>query len=146
VRAFDTAFKPIAALCHGPWVLVSAGLVNGRRLAAWPGVRDDIVHAGGTWRDEPLVRDRNWVSSRSPADLPVFVPAIIELFAAGAAAPATGALANASTADESSPQPLAPIRAAVTAARFLPGPTVAALAGAAVAVAVGAIASRRALF
>jgi protease I len=146
VRAFDTAFKPIATLCHGPWVLVSAGVVNGRRLAAWPGVRDDIVNAGGIWLDEPLVRDRNWVSSRSPADLPVFVPALIELFAGGAEAAATGALARASTADVSSPQPLEPIRAAVTAARFLPGPTVVALAGAAVAIAVGAMASRRAFF
>src|SRR3982751_467100 len=113
VRAFAGAFKPIATLCHGPWVLISAGCVNGRRLASWPGVRDDIVNAGGIWRDEPLVRDRNWVSSRSPADLPVFVPAIIELFAQGAEAPATGALARASTADESSPRPRGPIALAL---------------------------------
>jgi protease I len=145
VRAFDEAFKPIATLCHGPWVLVSAGRVNGRRLASWPGVRDDIVNAGGIWRDEPLVRDRNWVSSRSPADLHVFVPALIELFAAGAEAPATGALAHASTADESSPQALEPMRAAVTAARYMPSPTAAALAGAALAVTVGAFAVRRML-
>jgi protease I len=143
VRAFDTAFKPIATLCHGPWVLVSAGLVNGRRLASWPGIRDDIVNAGGIWRDEPLARDRNWISSRSPQDLPVFVPAMIELFAAGAEAPATGALAGASTANESSPQPTEPIRAAVTAARFMPSPTMAALGGAAMALAVGAIGIKR---
>jgi protease I len=145
VRAFDEAFKPIASLCHGPWVLISAGRANGRRLASWPGVRDDIVNAGGIWRDEPLVRDRNWVSSRSPADLPVFVPAILELFAHGADAPATEALADTSTANESSPPPREPIRAAVTAARHLPSPTAAALAGAAMALTVGAIAVRRML-
>ncbi|HSU38656.1 MAG TPA: type 1 glutamine amidotransferase domain-containing protein [Polyangiaceae bacterium] len=145
VRAFDEAFKPIATLCHGPWVLISAGCANGRRLASWPGVRDDIVNAGGIWRDEPLVRDRNWVSSRSPADLPVFVPAIVELFARGADAPATGALASASTADESSPPPREPIRLALKAARHLPSPTVAALAGAAIALTVGALAANRML-
>ena len=145
VRAFDQAFKPIATLCHGPWVLISAGCVNGRRLASWPGVRDDIVNAGGIWRDEPLVRDRNWVSSRSPADLTAFVPAIIELFAHGADAPATGALASASTIDESSPPPREPIRLAVTAARHLPSPTTAAFAGAVIALTVGAIAANRML-
>jgi protease I len=145
VRAFDQALKPIATLCHGPWVLISAGCVNGRRLASWPGVRDDIVNAGGTWRDEPLVRDRNWVSSRSPADLPVFVPAILELFAQGAEAPATGPLASASTVAESSPPAREPVRLAVTAARHLPSPTAAALAGAAMALTVGAIAVRRIL-
>ena len=145
VRAFDEAYKPIATLCHGPWVLISAGCAKGRRLASWPGVRDDIINAGGIWRDEPLVRDRNWVSSRSPADLPVFIPAILELFAQGAEAPATGALASASTADQSSPPPREPIRLAVTAARHLPSPTVAALAGAAIALTVGAIAVNRML-
>lgn len=143
VRSFDDAGKPIATLCHGPWVLISAGLAKGRRLASWPGVRDDIVNAGGVWRDEALVRDRNWVSSRSPADLPVFVPAIIELFAQGSEAPSTGALARASSIDVSSPPPREPIRLAVTAARHLPGPTTAALAGAVLAVAVGAIAVNR---
>jgi protease I len=145
VRAFDEAFKPIATLCHGPWVLISAGCANGRRLASWPGVRDDIVNAGGIWRDEPLVRDGNWVSSRSPADLPVFVPAIIELFEQGADAPATGALASASTANESSPPPHEPIRLALTAARYLPSPTATAVAGAAIALTVGAIAVNRML-
>ena len=90
-----------------------------------------------------ILRDRNWISSRSPQDLPVFVPAMIELFAAGAEAPATGALASASTANESSPQPTEPIRAAVKAARFLPSPTIAALGGAAMAVALGAIGIKR---
>ncbi|KYF49030.1 permease, partial [Sorangium cellulosum] len=62
VRAFDDLRKPIATICHGPWVLASAELVSGRQLASWPGIRDDIVHAGGVWRDEEAVRDGNWLS------------------------------------------------------------------------------------
>jgi len=81
VTAFDVAGKPIATLCHGPWVLVSAGLVRDRKLAAWPGIQDDIRNAGGEWLDEPLVRDGNWVSSRSPLDLLHFERGMIELFA-----------------------------------------------------------------
>lgn len=142
VRAFDLAFKPIATLCHGPWVLISAGVVGGRRLASWPALRDDIMNAGGVWRDDPLVRDHNWISSRTPFDLAVLVPAMLELFAAGAEAPATGALAFASTEDESSPAPIAPIDAAVVAARHLPSPMASALAGAALAL-TGAFAARR---
>jgi len=80
VTAFDVAGKPIATLCHGPWVLVSAGLVRDRKLAAWPGIQDDIRNAGGTWLDEPLVRDGNWLSSRSPLDLLQFEAGMIELF------------------------------------------------------------------
>jgi protease I len=142
VRAFDVAGKPIATLCHGPWVLVSAGVVAGRRLASWPGIRDDVVHAGGIWRDDALVRDANWISSRSPADLHVFVQAMMQLFARGADAPATEALATASTADTSSPPRSEPIPLAVKAARHMPGPAVAALAGAALT-AIGAFALRR---
>lgn len=141
VRAFDLSFKPIATLCHGPLVLLSADVVDHRRLAAWPGIRDDILHAGGIWRDEPLVRDRNWISSRGPEDLTAFVPAMIELFAHGAAAEASGPLAGASTENENSPRPLAPPELVVAAARHLPGPAATALA--AVAVTVGALALRR---
>ncbi|MGZ6163962.1 MAG: type 1 glutamine amidotransferase domain-containing protein, partial [Myxococcaceae bacterium] len=78
--AFDVAGKPISTLSHGPWVLVSAGLVRGRRLAAWPGIQDDIRNAGGTWVDAPLVHDGNWVSSRSPLDLLQFERGMVELF------------------------------------------------------------------
>jgi protease I len=80
-RAFDRAGKPIATICHGPWVLVSAGLVRGRRLTSWPGIKDDVQNAGGMWEDSALVRDRNWVSSRSPLDLKQFNEGMIELFA-----------------------------------------------------------------
>ncbi|HEX2190152.1 MAG TPA: type 1 glutamine amidotransferase domain-containing protein [Longimicrobiaceae bacterium] len=80
VRAMDRAGKPIAVICHAPWVLVSAGLVRGRRLTSWPGIRDDVRNAGGAWVDEAAVRDRNWVSSRGPQDLRKFNRAMLELF------------------------------------------------------------------
>jgi protease I len=143
VRAFDRANKPIATLCHGPWLLASAELVAGRRLASWPGVRDDIVHAGGIWRDEALVLDKNWVSSRGPQDLKSFIPAMLELFANGARAQAEERVSS-EDASVSSPQVDEPIGLAVAAARLLPGPTMRTLVGAAAATAVGALALRRA--
>lgn len=81
VRAFDQTNKPIAVICHGPWLLVSAGLVNGRRLTSWPGIKDDIINAGGEWVNEAVVRDRNWLSSRGPQDIFAFNKAIVEFFA-----------------------------------------------------------------
>lgn len=98
VRAFEAGRKPISTICHGPWVLVSAGLVRGRRLTSWPGIKDDVRNAGGEWVDAEVVRDRNWVSSRGPQDLHAFDKAIVEHFAEGAgravpagrAAPAAG--------------------------------------------------------
>jgi protease I len=84
VRRFDELDRPIATLCHGPWLLASAELVRGRQITSWPGIRDDLVHAGATWCDAEVVRDRNWVSSRGPQDLRPFVKAMIDLFSAGA--------------------------------------------------------------
>jgi protease I len=81
VRAFDAAGKPIAVICHGPWLLASAGLVQDRQLTSWPGIKDDIVNAGGRWEDKPVVRDANWVSSRGPHDLRKFNKTMVELFA-----------------------------------------------------------------
>ena len=81
VREFDRLAKPIAVICHAPWVLISAGLVRGRRLTSWPGIKDDVRNAGGLWEDEAAVRDGNWVSSRGPHDLVQFGDAMIELFA-----------------------------------------------------------------
>jgi protease I len=81
VRAFDRAGKPIASLCHGPWVLASAGLLQGRTLTSWPGVRDDLVNAGATWLDQELVRDGNLATSRGPQDLIPFVEGCLDLFA-----------------------------------------------------------------
>ncbi len=80
-RQFDSSNKPIAAICHGPWLLVSAGLVKGRTLTSWPSLQDDIRNAGGIWVDQQVAQDRNWVTSRSPHDLEAFNPAMISLFA-----------------------------------------------------------------
>jgi protease I len=139
VRAFDATAKPLATLCHGPWLLASADLVNGRTLASWPGIRDDIVHAGGVWRDEALVQDGNWVSSRGPQDLAQFVPAMLRLFAAG-----PGAVSARRAPNGSSPQATEPPAIAVGAARWLPGPTLRTAAAAIAVVAVGAYVMRRA--
>jgi protease I len=81
VREFDLQHKPIATLCHGPWVLASAGLAAGRTMTSWPGIRDDVVNAGATWLDREVVRDGNLVSSRGPQDMVPFVRAMTELFA-----------------------------------------------------------------
>jgi len=74
VRAFAASGKPIATLCHGPWVLASTGLLDGRTVTSWPGIRDDLVNAGATWLDEDLVRDGNLTTSRGPQDMAAFVP------------------------------------------------------------------------
>ena len=71
-KAFDAASKPIAAVCHGPWLLVSAGLAAGRTLTSWPSLQDDLRNAGATWVDREVVCDGNWTSSRKPDDLPAF--------------------------------------------------------------------------
>lgn len=81
VSAMDRDGKPIAVICHGPWLLVSAGLVKGRTLTSWPSLQDDIRNAGGTWVDQEFVRDANWVSSRKPADIPAFNREMLHLFA-----------------------------------------------------------------
>ncbi|QSQ10816.1 type 1 glutamine amidotransferase domain-containing protein [Myxococcus landrumensis] len=81
VHDADSLNLPMAIICHAPWLLISAGLAEGRTLTSWPGIRDDVKNAGANWRDEPLVHDDNWVSSRSPLDLPVFEKAMVELFA-----------------------------------------------------------------
>ncbi|HUJ70473.1 MAG TPA: type 1 glutamine amidotransferase domain-containing protein [Syntrophorhabdales bacterium] len=80
VKEIDGAGKPIAVICHGSWLLVSAGLVKGRHLTSYHTIQDDIRNAGGKWEDSETVRDRNWVSSRSPKDLPAFNREIINLF------------------------------------------------------------------
>ncbi|MFL6661066.1 MAG: type 1 glutamine amidotransferase domain-containing protein [Rhizobacter sp.] len=83
VREFDASGKPIATLCHGPWLLSSAGLTQGRTMTSWPGVRDDLVNAGATWLDQEVVVDGNWLTSRGPQDIVPFVKALLDHFAAG---------------------------------------------------------------
>ena len=120
VRAFDTAGKPIASLCHGPWVLASAGLLQGRTLTSWPGVRDDLVNAGATWVDREVVRDGNLVTSRGPQDLKPFVQEVIKHFAAHAPLERDGAV---TTAGSSSPQANEPPQMVVQAMRWMPRPS-----------------------
>ncbi len=72
VRAFFEAGKPVAAICHGPWTLVEAGVVEGRTLTSFPSIRTDIENAGGTWVDEEVHVDSGLVTSRNPGDLPAF--------------------------------------------------------------------------
>ena len=81
VKAIDQNNQPIAVICHAPWLLVSSGLVKGRELTSYYTIQDDLRNAGAIWVDEELVRDRNWVSSRSPHDLPVFNQGMVSLFA-----------------------------------------------------------------
>ena len=76
-KAFDGAGKPIAVVCHGPWLLISAGLAAGRTLTSWPSLKDDLRNAGATWVDREVVSDGNWTSSRKPDDLPAFNRAFI---------------------------------------------------------------------
>lgn len=79
VQEIDRAGKPVMVICHGPWLLISAGLVRGRNLTSWPTLQDDLRNAGANWRDEECIRDKNFVSSRKPDDLPVFNREIVKL-------------------------------------------------------------------
>ena len=81
VRKFDQAGKPMAIICHAPWLLVSAGLVKGRKLTSYHTIQDDIRNAGGKWEDKEVIRDRNWVTSRQPADIPAFNREMLKMFA-----------------------------------------------------------------
>jgi protease I len=86
VRAHAAAGKPIAAICHGPWTLVEAGLVNGKALTSWPSLRTDIGNAGGDWRDEEVVtcprQGFTLITSRKPDDLDAFDKALVDAFSA----------------------------------------------------------------
>jgi len=82
VQELDRAGKPIAVICHGPWLLISSGVMKGRHITSWPTLQDDLKNAGAQWEDKECIRDRNWVSSRKPDDLPVFNREMIALFTA----------------------------------------------------------------
>ena len=122
VRAFAASDRPIVTLCHGPWVLASAGLLRGRTLTSWPGIRDDVVNAGATWRDEPVLRDGNLTTSRGPQDMAAFVPAMLEAFTATSPQPA-----RTTGGEESAPQRDSPPGLAVTALAWSPKPSAVAL-------------------
>ena len=84
VKGFVQAGKPIAAICHGPWTLIEAGVVGGVRMTSWPSLMTDLKNAGATWVDEEVVVDRGIVTSRKPADIPAFNRKMIEEIAEGA--------------------------------------------------------------
>jgi protease I len=86
VKAFFDTGKPVAAICHAPWMLVEADVVRGRTITSWPSLRTDIRNAGGTWVDQQVVVERGLVTSRKPDDLEAFCAAAIEEFAEGAMA------------------------------------------------------------
>ena len=83
VREFATSGKPIAAICHAPWVLVEAGVARGRTLTSWPTLQTDVRNAGGTWVDKEVVVDDGIVTSRKPDDIPAFNKKMLEEFAEG---------------------------------------------------------------
>ncbi len=83
VKEFFCQHKPVAAICHGPWLLVEADVIRGRRLTSWPSLTQDIKNAGGEWIDEPVVVDNGLVTSRKPEDLKDFCAKVIEEFCEG---------------------------------------------------------------
>jgi protease I len=83
VQAFFTANKPVAVICHGPWIVIEAGAARGRRIASWPSLKTDLRNAGAEWVDEDVVVHGNLVSSRQPDDIPAFNRAMIERFSRG---------------------------------------------------------------
>jgi protease I len=130
VRAFAARGKPIATLCHGPWVLASAGLADGRTLTSWPGIRDDLVNAGATWLDQELVTDGNLTTSRGPQDMAAFIPGMLDAFAKTSPEPVTTAPRR-----ESDRQRDAPIGWSIAALRWTPKPSAVAAVGTGLAIA-----------
>ena len=83
IRDFFEKGKPVAAICHGPWMLVEAGVVDGLKLTSWPSLQTDIRNAGGNWVDEEVVVDKGLVTSRNPDDIPAFNDKLVEEFCEG---------------------------------------------------------------
>ena len=83
VRDFFEQGKPVGVICHGPWMLVEAGVVRGRKVTSWPSLETDIRNAGGEWVDQEVVVDNGLVTSRKPDDLPAFTKKIVEELAEG---------------------------------------------------------------
>ena len=90
IKHFVDSGKPIAAICHGPWPLIDAGGVKGRKMTSWPSLKTDLKNAGAEWVDQEVVTDRGLVTSRKPADIPAFNKKMIEEFAEGVHSEAKG--------------------------------------------------------
>lgn len=134
--SFDAAGKPIATIGHGASLLASADVAAARTVTSWPGIRDDLVHAGATWLDQPIVRDGNWLTCRGTHDLGAFVPALVDHFSgASRREPTSPAHLRASA-----PQRRTPPRFVVGALRRLRRPS---LGTAAIAIALLALVALR---
>ena len=81
VRKFVQSGKPVAAICHGPWMLVEAGVVKGKTVTSWPSVHTDLINAGAKWVDKEVVEDGNLITSRKPDDIPAFSRKVMEVVA-----------------------------------------------------------------
>ncbi len=103
VGGFVSAGKPIAAICHGPWLLIEADAVRGRKLTSWPAIQTDVRNAGGEWVDEEVVCDNGLITSRSPDDLPAFNRMMLEVFLATPA----GGSGEAAPIDVGTPEEIA---------------------------------------
>lgn len=79
IKSFGDAGKPVAAICHGPWTLIDAGLVKGRKITSWPSLKNDLNNAGAHWEDSEVVHDGQLITSRKPDDIPAFVRKLIEV-------------------------------------------------------------------
>lgn len=88
VRAFFDAGKPVSVICHGPWTMIDAEVVKGKRITSWPSLKTDLRNAGAEWVDQQVVRDGNVVSSRKPDDIPAFNSEVINLFSQASSQPA----------------------------------------------------------
>jgi protease I len=95
IRAFAASGKPVAAICHGPWLLVEADLLRGKTATSWPAIRTDMKNAGAMVVDEPAVTDANIVTSRNPDDVPAFTEAVIALIEQASAGTAERATSDA---------------------------------------------------
>ncbi len=84
VKAFDAAGKPLAAICHGPWLLVESGAAKGRKVTSWSSLKTDLGNAGASWQDAEVVIDGHLITSRKPADIPAFSQAVIDAVNAAA--------------------------------------------------------------
>jgi protease I len=94
VRAFFDVGKPVAVICHGPWTLIDAGVVEGRKMTSYHSIKTDLENAGAQWVDREVVVDQGLVTSRKPDDLPAFIEKMIEEFAEGLHAPTTHRVAT----------------------------------------------------
>lgn len=94
VRAFFDAGKPVAAICHGPWTLIDAGVIRGRKVTSYESIQTDLKNAGALWTDEPVIVDNGLVTSRKPDDIPKFNAKMIEEFAEGIHPPKLGSGAS----------------------------------------------------